>query len=157
MPGITIDKFDIGIYIQYARRTQLMEQMLAQYHIREAASVPAQALIVDLYPKLAELDMLLGVATYGTTWAYFYAPKSYTEQRRSPFAFHRILPIIEERQKGDEDDEQKQEEDILEDIPCKTSEEAREKHVLQACFRHINDINSMLRYISGRIGQFLQG
>jgi len=158
MPSVTIDKFDIGIYIQYARRTQLMEQVLAQYHLREAASVPAQALIVDLYPKLAELDLLLGVATYGTTWAYFYAPKSYTEQRRSPFAFHRVLPIIEERRQGKGDDEeQQQEEDILEEISCKTMEENEEKNTLKACFRHINEINSMLRYIGGRIGQFLQG
>src|SRR5882672_1099137 len=99
MPAVTIDKFDIGIYIQYARRTQLIEQVLSQYHMRDATSVPAQALIVDLYPKLAELDLLLGVATMSSPWAYFYAPKSYSTQRRSPFAFHRVIPIIGERKK----------------------------------------------------------
>ena len=114
MPGLTIDKFDIGIYIQYARRTQLMEQVLSQYHMREATGVPAQALIVDLYPKLAELDLLLGVATYSTTWAYFYAPKSYTEQRRSPFAFHRIIPILGERHTDEDGKESEKGEDILE-------------------------------------------
>lgn len=157
MPAITIDKFDIGIYIQYARRTQLMEQVLSQYHLREAASVPAQALIVDLYPKLAELDLLLGVATYSTTWAYFYAPKSYTEQRRSPFAFHRIVPIIGEREKNEGEEERGSEEEILEAIECKTEEESKEKKVLKACFKQIEEINSLLRYIGGRIGQFLQG
>ncbi len=157
MPGLTIDKFDIGIYIQYARRTQLMEQVLSQYHMREATSVPAQALIVDLYPKLAELDLLLGVATYSTTWAYFYAPKSYTEQRRSPFAFHRIIPIIGERKKGEEEKEQGKGEDLLEEVECKTAEEDREKKTLRACFKQIEEINSLLRYIGGRIGQFLQG
>lgn len=157
MPGITIDKFDIGIYIQYARRTQLMEQVLSQYHLREAASVPAQALIVDLYPKLAELDLLLGVAIYSTTWAYFYAPKSYTEQRRSSFAFHRIVPIIGERKKKEGEDEQEREEDILETVECKNEEDDREKKVLKACFKQIEEINSLLRYIGGRIGQFLQG
>lgn len=157
MPGLTIDKFDIGIYIQYARRTQLMEQVLSQYHMREATSVPAQALIVDLYPKLAELDLLLGVATYSTTWAYFYAPKSYTEQRRSPFAFHRIVPIIGERKKDEEGNESEPEEDILDGIECKNDEDKREKTVLKACFRQIEEINSLLRYIGGRIGQFLQG
>lgn len=157
MPGITIDKFDIGIYIQYAKRTQLMEQVLSQYHLREATSVPSQALIVNLYPKLAELDLLLGIATYSTTWAYFYAPKSYTEQRRSPFAFHRIIPIIGEQEHGEDGKREGSEEDALEAVECKTPEEKQEKSTLKACFKQIEEINSLLRYIGGRIGQFLQG
>jgi hypothetical protein len=157
MPALTIDRFDIGIYIQYARRTQLIEQVLSQYHMREAGSVPAQALIVDLYPKLAELDLLLGVTTLGAPWAYFYAPKSYSSQRRSPFAFHRVVPIIGEREKQDDGEEPKHEEEILEEMACKTPEEERERKVLKACFRQIEEINSLLRYIGGRIGQFLQG
>jgi hypothetical protein len=157
MPALTIDRFDIGIYIQYARRTQLMEQVLSQYHMRDATSVPAQALIVDLYPKLAELDLLLGIATMGAPWAYFYAPRSYAEQRRSPFAFHRVIPIIGEREKEEGEEEPKREEDILEEIGCKTAEEERERKVLKACFKQIEELNALLRYIGGRIGQFLQG
>ena len=107
MPAVTIDKFDIGIYIQYARRTQLIEQVMSQYHMREAQAVPAQALIVDLYPKLAELDLLLGIATLSSPWAYFYAPRSYSAQRRSPFSFHRIIPFMGERGSGQEQEEQK--------------------------------------------------
>src|SRR5262245_49745549 len=151
MPALTIDKFDIGIYIQYARRTQLMEQVIQQYHMREAGSVPAQALIVDLYPKLAELDLLLGIATLSAPWAYFYAPKSYSTQRRSPFTFHRVIPVIEERQEqGEGEEEQKKEEEILEEVKCKTPEEERERKVLRACFKQIEEINSLLRYIGGR-------
>lgn len=155
MPAVTIDKFDIGIYIQYARRTQLIEQVMSQYHMREAAGVPAQALIVDLYPKLAELDLLLGIATLSSPWAYFYAPRSYSTQRRSPFAFHRVIPFMGEREQGEE--EQKKDEDIIEEAECKTAEEEHERKVLRACFRQIEEINSLLRYIGGRIGQFLQG
>lgn len=155
MPALTIDKFDIGIYIQYARRTQLIEQVMSQYHMREATGVPAQALIVDLYPKLAELDLLLGIASLSSPWAYFYAPRSYSIQRRSPFAFHRIIPILGEREKDEE--EQKRDEEIIEEIECLTPEEERERKVLRACFRQIEEINSLLRYIGGRIGQFLQG
>jgi hypothetical protein len=156
MPAVTIDKFDIGIYIQYARRTQLIEQVMSQYHMREAGGVPAQALIVDLYPKLAELDLLLGIATLSSPWAYFYAPRSYSTQRRSPFAFHRVIPSLGQRQK-DEDEEQKKDEEIIEEMECRTPEEERERKVLRACFRQIEEINSLLRYIGGRIGQFLQG
>jgi len=159
MPGITIDNFDIGIYIQYARRTQLVEQVIQQYHLREAGAVSAQALIVDLYPKLAELDLLLGVSTLSTPWAYFYAPKSYSSQRRSPFAFHRVVPIIgeDEREREHGGQQGKKDEEILEEIPCKSPEDEGERKVLRACFRQIEEINSLLRYIGGRIGQFLQG
>ncbi|MBS0634748.1 MAG: DUF5399 domain-containing protein [Verrucomicrobia bacterium] len=156
MPAVTIDKFDIGIYIQYARRTQLIEQVMSQYHLKEAGGVPAQALIVDLYPKLAELDLLLGIATLSSPWAYFYAPRSYTSQRRSPFSFHRIIPFMGERNKEHED-EQKKDEEIIEEVECRTVEEERERKVLKACFKQIEEINSLLRYIGGRIGQFLQG
>jgi uncharacterized protein DUF5399 len=155
MPAVTIDKFDIGIYIQYARRTQLIEQVMSQYHMRDATGVPAQALIVNLYPKLRELDILLGIATLSSQWAYFYAPRSYAAQRRSPFSFHRIIPFMGERDKGEE--EQKRDEDIIEEMECRTPEDERERKVLKACFRQIEEINSLLRYIGGRIGQFLQG
>jgi hypothetical protein len=156
MPAVTIDKFDIGIYIQYARRTQLIEQVMSQYHMREATTVPAQALIVDLYPKLAELDLLLGISTMASPWAYFYAPRSYSTQRRSPFAFHRVVPILGQR--GDkEEEEQKRDEELIEEVECKTAEDERERKVLRACFKQIEEINSLLRYIGGRIGQFLQG
>lgn len=156
MPAVTIDKFDIGIYIQYARRTQLIEQVMSQYHMREATTVPAQALIVDLYPKLAELDLLLGISTLASPWAYFYAPRSYSTQRRSPFAFHRVVPILGQHEK-EQEEEQKRDEEIIEEIECRTPEEERERKVLRACFKQIEEINSLLRYIGGRIGQFLQG
>ncbi len=159
MPAITIDKLDVGIYIQYARRTQLIEQVMQQYHMREAGSVPAQALIVDLYPKLAELDLLLGVATLSAPWAYFYAPKSYSSQRRSPFTFHRVIPIIEERhhEEGKDKEGEKKEEELLEAVDCRTAEDERQRKVLRTCFRQIEELNALLRYIGGRIGQFLQG
>ncbi len=155
MPTVTIDRFDIGVYIQYARRTQLIEQVMSQYHMRDATGVPAQALIVDLYPKLAELDLLLGIATLSSPWAYFYAPRSYSSQRRSPFSFHRIIPFMGEHEHGE--DEQKKDEELIEEMQCHTPEDERERKVLRACFRQIEEINSLLRYIGGRIGQFLQG
>ena len=151
MPGVTIDKFDIGIYIQYARRTELMEQVRQQYHMPEAQGVPAQTLIIDIYPRLSELELLMGVITVHTPWAYFFPPKRYPFQRRSPFAFHRIIPIFGSL------DGQKEEEEKLNSVQCETAEEEGEKKILQSCFKQIEQINELLHYIGGRIGQFLQG
>jgi len=151
MPGTTIDRLDIGIYVQYARRMQLLEQIQQQYHLKEAGNVPAQALIIDLYPKLSELDLLLGIGTTIAPWALFMAPEDFTFQRRSPFAFHRLIPIF-----GEADAEEK-EEKKLDDIECENEEEEQEKSAIRGCLKKIKDLNSMLRYIGGRIGQFLQG
>jgi hypothetical protein len=151
MPAVTIDRLDIGIYIQYAKRMQILEQVQQQYHLREAASIPAQALIVDLYPKLSELDLLLGVGTTLAPWAYFFPPKDFSFQRRSAFAFHRILPIF------GRPDAEKDEEDKLNQVACESDEEEEEKNVLRRCIRKVKDINDLLRFIGGRIGQFLQG
>ncbi|MGR3951626.1 MAG: DUF5399 family protein [Chlamydia sp.] len=149
MPAVTIDRLDIGIYIQYARRTQLIEQVQQQYNLKEAGSIPAQALIVDFYPKLSELDLLLGVGTTLAPWAYFFAPLSYKAQRFSPFAFHRVLPSLEE-----EEDEQ---EALLSSFTCEDPEEEIERNILLDCIQRVKELNELMRYISGRIGQFLQG
>ena len=151
MPAVTIDHLDIGIYIQYARRMQLVEQIQQQYHLREAGTVPAQALIVDLYPKLSELDLLLGVGTTVAPWAYFFPPKDFAYQRRSSFAFHRIMPVF-----GRADAEEEQEKK-LEEIECDSEEEEEEKAASKGCLKKVKELNALLRFIGGRIGQFLQG
>jgi len=151
MPATTIDRLDIGIYVQYARRMQLLEQVQKQYHLKEATTVPAQALIVDLYPKLSELDLLLGVGTTRAPWAHFYPPEDFGYQRRSPFAFHRIIPIFG---RADAEDE---EEKKLDELECEDEEEEEERSAIKGCLKKVRDLNKMLRYIGGRIGQFLQG
>ena len=151
MPGLTLDKFDIGIYIQYARRTELIEAVRQQFHMPEAAGVSAQALIVDLYPKLSELDLLMGVTAVATPWAYFYPPRRYSAQRRSPFAFHRIITLF-----GSEENEMKLE-GAVDQVPCSSDEDEQEKKTIKNVFGQIRKINELIRYIGGRIGQFLQG
>jgi hypothetical protein len=151
MPGVTIDRLDIGIYVQYAKRMQILEQVQQQYHLKEATTVPAQALIVDLYPKLSELDLLLGVGTTLAPWAHFFPPKNYSRQRRSSFAFHRILPIF-----GTFDTEEKEDQELA-NLVCESSEEENEKTVIRGCLKKIQELNELQRYIGGRIGQFLQG
>lgn len=147
----TIDKLDIGIYIQYARRTQMVEQINQQYHLEEAATIPAQLQVVDYYPKLSELDLLLGVATVQAPWAYFFPPPQFRFQRRSPFGFFRVAPSLGSFEKEDEDEQK------FEELECADPEEEKEKAVLRKCFEQIKKINSWLSFIVGRVGQFLQG
>lgn len=146
----TIDKLDIGIYIQYARRTQMIEQINQQYHFQEAASIPPQIQLVDFYPKLREMDILLGVVTIHTPWAHFYPPQRFGIQRRSPFAFSRVIPSL-----GSQED-QEREESKLQAEACDTPEEEAEKKAITSCLKQISKINEWLSFIIGRVGQFLQ-
>lgn len=147
----TIDRLDLDIYIQYARRTQLIEQINRQYHFEEAASIPPQTQLVALYPKLTEMDLLLGVSAVQVPWAYFFPPPQYRYQRRSPFGFFRVAPSLGSFEK-EEEDKQK-----LEEVECETEEDEKEKTTLKGCFTQIEKINQWLSFIVGRIGQFLQG
>lgn len=147
----TIDNLDIAIYIQYARRTQLIEQITQQYHLEEASSIPPQILLVDLYPKLNEMDILLGVSTVQAPWAFFFPPPQYRFQRRSPFGFFRVAPSLGSFDKEDEDEKK------LDEVVCEDEEEEKEKSILKNCFAQIDKINNWLSFIVGRVGQFLQG
>lgn len=147
----TIYDLDNKIYEQYAKRTQLIEQINRQYHLEEASSIPPQIQIIDIYPKLSEMDLLLGVIPVEAPWAFFSAPAQFRFQRRSPFGFFRVAPSLGSFEKEEENERD------LDDVECETDEEAQEKSKLKACFGQIKKINSWLSFIVGRVGQFLQG
>lgn len=147
----TIDKLDINIYMQYARRTQLIEQINQQYHLDEASSIPPQILMVDLYPRMSEMDLLLGIVPVQSPWAYFFPPPKYRYQRRSPFGFFRVAPSLGTFDKEEENERQ------LDETQCEDEEDQRDKLKLKACFEQIKKINNWLGFIVGRVGQFLQG
>lgn len=146
----TIDKLDIGIYIQYARRTQYIEEINQQFHLEEASSIPPQTVVSNLYPKLSEIDLLLGVSRAYAPWGYFLPPRNFSFRRRSPFTFSRVSPSIVSEDA--EEDEQ-----LLASIQTRTPEEKKEKEELAACIKQLHTINEWLGYIVGRIGQLLQG
>lgn len=148
----TIDNLDISVYNLYAIRTKMIEQTNQQFRLEEAANIPPHTLVIDLYPKMTELDILLGVVPLNTPWAYFFPPKPKNEGiRRSPFAFFRVAPTL-----GSLED-QANLLDMIEKTPCKSQEEQREKDIIKECFHQIDKINGWLGFIVGRIGQFLQG
>lgn len=147
----TIDDLDIKIYIQYAQRTQAVEQINRQFGLEEAASIPPQLQMVDIYPKLSEMELLLGVVPVLTPWAYFFPPPLYRFQRRSPFGFFRVAPSLGSFEEEEEDERK------LDQVECKDEEEKREKQVLKSCFAQIEKINGWLGFIVGQVGRFLQG
>lgn len=151
MAGVTIDNIDIGVYFQYARRMQMIEQINRQYHFEEASSIPPQLQVVTFYPKLSEIDLLLGIIPLHTPWAYFFPPPRFRFQRRSPFGFFRVAPSL-----GSFEDQENNEEKI-EAIECDEEDEKKEKAAIKACFKQIDKINNWLSFIVGRVGQFLQG
>lgn len=147
----TIDKFDINVYIDFAQRTEAYEQIIKQYSLDQASSIPPQIKMVDFFPKLSEMDLLLGVITVTTPWALFLPPSFFGVRRRSPFAVARIIPSLGTL----EDHENLQ--SFIGSIQCETAEEEREKAAILSCFSQMDKINEWLGHIIGRIHQFLQG
>ncbi len=147
----TIDKFDIGIYLQYARRTNMIEQFNQQYHLDEAASIPSQIQVLNFYPKLSEMDLLLGTGSIQIPWAFFFPPPKFRYQRRSPFGFFRVAPSLGSFEEEEENERQ------LDETECATEEEQAEQQTLKNCFDQIKKINQWISFIVGRVGQFLQG
>ena len=146
----TIDKLDISVYNMYAMRTRMIEQINQQFRLDQAASIPAQLQVLDIYPKMTELDILLGIVPLHTPWAYFFPPPAFRFFRRSPFSY-RVVPSMGSYE------EQEQEEIKLDNIPCTSAEELKEKEILKGCFREMEKLNNWLSFIVGRVGQFLQG
>ena len=147
----TIDKLDISVYNLYAIRTRMIEQINQDMQLDKASSIPPQIQVLDFYPKLTELDLLLGVVPLHTPWAYFYPPKKFRLMRRSPFSFFRVAPSMGSLE------EQEVSARHLESVECKTAEEETEKQAIKGCFKQMEQINRWLGHIIGRVGQFLQG
>jgi hypothetical protein len=149
----TIDKLDLSVYNLYALRTKMIEQINQQLQLDQASSIPpqTQVQVADIYPKLTEIDILLGIVPLHTPWAYFYPPQKFRFIRRSPFAFSRVAPSLgtpEEQEAGER---------LIDNIECRTPEEEKERQAIKGCFKQIGQINRWMGYIVGRVGQFLQG
>lgn len=147
----TIDQLDLSIYNLYAMRTQMIEQINQQLRLDQASTIPPQTAMMDIQPKLSELDLLLGIVPLNTPWAFFFPPKKFGLIRRSPFSFFRVAPSVGSLQ------EQEATAAYLESLPCSTAEEEKEKAAIRGCFKQMEQINRWLGHIVGRVGQFLQG
>lgn len=148
---VTIDNLDISVNNAYALRQLNYERIQTEYRINLAPEVSQAVTIQSNIPTLQQLSLIFPTDVYPSVWAYFYAPKTFYSRRRSPFTFSRLAPSL-----GPLEEQQELYETIAQ-TPCTNPEEEREKAVLLRCFNQIDKINSMLSFIVGRIGQFLQG
>lgn len=147
----TIDQLDISVYNLYAIRTRMLEQISHEFKLSDAATIPPQTQIVDIFPKLAELDLLLGVVPVVTPWAYFFRPKKFRRLRRSPFSFSRVAPTLGSLDQYEEDAA------AVGSVECHSPEEEQEKEAMLGCLKQIDKLNDWIGFIIGRVGQFLQG
>ena len=151
MAGMTVDNLDIEIYKQYAMRTEFVEQVTKQYHLTEAAHIPPHTVVIQQTPMLTQLDLLLGVVTLLTPWAHFLPPKKFTSRRKSSFSFSKITPSLGSTDKQESDSLK------LEQFPCSSYAEKEERNILKKCLDNIRNLNDMLGFVIGKMGQFLQG
>lgn len=86
----TIDNLGIEISTRYAEdKAQLDEKIL-----REARSIPIQTQIDVTLPSYAsEFDLLFDLGKRHITWANFFAPSKYYEQKKRLFT-EQIIPAI---------------------------------------------------------------
>ncbi len=147
----TIDNLDLNIYNLYAVRTRMIEQLNQQLRLDQASSIPPQIQVLNAYPTMTEIDLLLGITPFNSPWAYFYPPTKFLNKRQSPFGFARILPSL-----GDEEDQERDERKLAQE-ECETEEEENERKSISKCFGQITKINQWLKHVVGRMGQFLQG
>jgi hypothetical protein len=155
----TIDKLDLSVYNQYAVRTEMIRQFESQIQMAKASAIPTHTQVSDNYPKLPEIDLLLGLRTSHASWAMFAPPKEFRELRRSPFnKRHRIAPSFEGSQSDIESFLDSYNPDSERDKDEKEKgEEKEEQNTLKECFTQMGTINSWLGEIIGNIGRFVQG
>ena len=166
----TIDNIDIGVHFEYARRIYSVERTIKRFPIEQSQHISAHIRILNMQPYLQEIEELFGFRHNVQPWATFTTPKNFHEQRRSTFAFDRICPSLGSYQNQIKLLEQlknlpyitssKPEEQSLSKDKDKEKRQTRhqnEKKALIRCFEHIKNINSMISFITSRIGQFLQG
>ena len=131
----TIDKLDFKVYVDYARRTRLIELVNKDYGLGQSQGIGAQIEVVDIHPRVLELDLLIGLMRQYAPWASFWPPKKFQEQRRPVFMRHRIAPSLGTFSKQDADYET-----VLNFSP-ETKEQETEQRILCTCFQQIHTIN----------------
>lgn len=147
----TIDNLDVNVNYLYAIRTRMIEDINAEMGVNRDSTIPPQTAVVNLTPRLTDIDILLGIVPLFTPWAYFMPPKNFRLQRRSAFAFSRVAPSFGSLQQQAEDEAK------LAAIECGSTEEEVEKAAIGSCLKQIDKINGWIGFIIGRVGQFLQG
>ena len=146
----TIDKLDIGIYVQYARMTQFREEIERQYGLGAAGQIAPHTIVVDIDQRPTSLDALMGVGG-GIRYSEVAAPAGFFAQHRSVFTTHCVVPSL--------GSEERHEADVakVSAVKCRSPEARQEQSILKNLYDVRGDLNDQILYIFSHIGQFLQG
>lgn len=118
MPPRTIDNLGVDVSTRYAEDQKTLDQSI----VKEARGVSAQTEIEVTIPFLpSELEALLQSQNTYISWAFFYAPAHYFEQRNRLFTYQ-LIPAM-----GSEDKKESQAQKILAKLRTLKKEEKGEK------------------------------
>ncbi len=165
----TIDNLGVEVSTRYAEDKRILDETL----IKEARAIPVQAEIAVTMPSFpSELEALLHAQPAFVTWASFFAPERYFEQRKKLFTFQ-LIPSM-----GSEDKRESQAQKILaklreEKIPKEKEEgedkrrryereraieeEEKEKKVLTSLLDTIVLFDKLIIEINSRRSQYQKG
>jgi hypothetical protein len=147
----TIDNFSTGVYEHFARQSVYVESVNKYYQLDKDATIPPQTHVVTSDPRLSHLDRLMGSPARYKSWAMIREPQGFNEQRKTPFSMARVAPALGSA------DAQDARLARVQGVPTKTRQEKHESATITTAFERIENLNMMLDFTIGRIGQFLQG
>jgi hypothetical protein len=170
----TIDDLGVDISTRWAQDQQLLDVSL----IKEAGAIPIQTQIDVTIPAFAtEWELLFGGIRRQITWADFFAPPRYHEQKKKLFTFQ-IIPLLgsEERKeaqlnrvKAHRPEERKEERETAEEREEREGrsyawekkreeeEQEREKKILVTLLDSLHHLDRYLVDINSRRTQYQKG
>jgi len=118
MPPRTIDNLGVEVSTRYAEDKRTLDEAL----IKEAHAIPVQIEIEVTTPFFpSEIESLLHFQPTGSTWASFFPPAHYFEQRKRLFTYQ-LIPSM-----GSEDKKESQALKILAKLRSMTEERIKKE------------------------------
>jgi len=118
MPPRTIDNLGVDVSTRYAEDKRTLDETL----IKESRAIPVQTAIEVTTPSFpSEVEALLHFQPTGLTWASFFPPAEYFEQRKRLFTFQ-LIPSM-----GSEDKKESQAQKILAKLHSMADERAQKE------------------------------
>jgi hypothetical protein len=122
MPPRTIDNLGVEVSTRYAEDKRTLDEAL----IKEAHAIPVQIEIEVTTPFFpSEIESLLHFQPTGSTWASFFPPAHYFEQRKRLFTYQ-LIPSM-----GSEDKKESQALKILAKLRSMTEERIKKEEKYQ--------------------------
>lgn len=169
MPPRTIDNLGVEVSTRYAEDKRTLDETF----IKEARAIPVQTEIAVTTPFFpSEVEALLHFQPTGLTWASFFPPYQYFEQRKRLFTFQLIpsmgmedktesqtLKILAKLRSMAEEREQKEEKNKVRQYEEERAfeEEEKEKKILTSLLNTIALFDKLIIEINSKRSQYQKG